>query len=268
MALPSAQASPGNQICISIVSHQHGAMVADLIRQLSQLSEVGQIVVTLNIPEALALPQHPSLQIIRNVHPKGFAANHNAAFLACSQAFFCPLNPDVSFQESPFGTLLSFIQQQTKPTIAAPLVLSPQGAIENSARRFPQIRTLLRKAVGTGNDALIAQDDQAFPSPWVAGMCMLFRSRDFSTLGGFDESYFLYYEDADICTRAWRAGMQVAVCQTARITHAAQRDSHRKLRYLRWHISSMLRYFWRYWGRYPTENYSKTIKSFPNSPLR
>jgi GT2 family glycosyltransferase len=65
----------------------------------------------------------------------------------------------------------------------------------------------------------------------------------FAALGGFDERYFMYYEDVDLCARVREAGLDVRLDPAARAVHAAQRDSHRRPRYLAWHLRSMLR-FW------------------------
>ena len=78
---------------------------------------------------------------------------------------------------------------------------------------------------------------------WVAGMFMVLRSETFRAAGGFDEGYFLYYEDVDLCWRLQRSGLRAALLPTVRAIHDARRSSHRKLRYLLWHGKSMLRFF-------------------------
>jgi len=77
----------------------------------------------------------------------------------------------------------------------------------------------------------------------VAGFFMLFRSAAFRSLGGFDERYFLYYEDFDLCCRLRAAGHAIAWVPQARVVHDARRTSHRNARYLVWHASSVLRFF-------------------------
>jgi GT2 family glycosyltransferase len=85
---------------------------------------------------------------------------------------------------------------------------------------------------------------QALPfSPdWIAGMFMLFRSELFREVGGFDERYFLYYEDVDLCFRLRQHGYEVILVPDARAVHFAQRQSHRNLRYLLWHVRSLVRF--------------------------
>jgi len=76
-------------------------MVGRLIGQLLAFPEVAQIILTLNVPESVALPDNARVTVISNAEPKGFGANHNAAFAACTQTFFCPLNPDIEFDRNP-----------------------------------------------------------------------------------------------------------------------------------------------------------------------
>ena len=68
---------------------------------------------------------------------------------------------------------------------------------------------------------------------------MVFPARVFAELRGFDERYFLYYEDVDLCCRARLAGYDVLLDETACVTHDGLWDSHRNPRYLRWHLASM-----------------------------
>lgn len=213
-----------------------------------------EIILTFNIPESLSsipndLP-YP-VRLIENVTPKGFGANHNAAFMVASGEWFCVMNPDIRLPQNPFPAL---IEKLSEPSvgIAAPAVLSSQGVIEDSVRHFPTPFSLLRKAAGKDDGRYSYMlDTPAFKADWVAGMFMLFRAEDFRHVGGFDEGFFLYYEDVDICSRLGRMGRQVVVCPTAKVIHDAQRTSRHNLRYMRWHVSSLLRYLGKHWLRLP-----------------
>jgi N-acetylglucosaminyl-diphospho-decaprenol L-rhamnosyltransferase len=180
--------------------------------------------------------------VIHNERAKGFGANHNAAFDAGRTDFFCVLNPDVRLEQDPFPALLEILANP-KIGVAAPLIVNPLGAIEDSARRFPTPGRLLRKVLFKTRSADYPIKTEVVLPDWVAGMFMVFRTELFRAAGGFDESYFLYYEDVDLCWRLHRLGYGVALQPTVRAIHAARRSSHRKLGYLRWHVSSMLRFF-------------------------
>ena len=83
---------------------------------------------------------------------------------------------------------------------------------------------------------------------------LLVRSAAFRASGGFDERYFMYSEDAELCLRLQLAGGRIRQVADARVMHAAQRASRRSWQHFRWHVTSLLRYwssatYWRYLAR-------------------
>lgn len=227
-------------------------MVGRLVAQLLLCPEVSLILVTLNIPEVFELPEDQRIRVLHNVSPRGFAANHNAAFEESREEYFCPLNPDIEILGNPFTALL-VATSEADIAMSAPRVDSPSGSQEDSWRRFPTVFSLFRKVFGIGNGSYpVPPDGRIFSPEWVAGMCMLFRSADYRALGGFDEGFFLYYEDVDICVRLWKSGRRLVVCPGVTVIHDARRDSHRNFRHLRWHLASVTRYFLKHWGRLPS----------------
>jgi GT2 family glycosyltransferase len=244
-----------DSIVVSIVSHNHGEMVSGLVRQLLNCSEVRGIVVTCNIPEVINLPDDERVSLINNSMPKGFSANHNAAFETVAGdaecLFFCPINPDVRLQANPFSPLLTAFNDKAA-ALVAPLVVGVDGVVQDSHRRFPTLRSLFSKSLGgaDGRYAVVSSQPDFHPE-WVGGMFMLFRTESFLQLGGFDEGFFLYYEDVDICARAWKQGFKIVACPSAVVVHDARRDSRRKLRFMFWHLSSLARYFRKHWLRLP-----------------
>jgi GT2 family glycosyltransferase len=226
-------------------------MVSHLVDALLNCPEVTQILVTKNVPENLSLQSNERVTIIENATPKGFGANHNAAFAYATQPFFCPLNPDIELSGNPFPKLVASMNQ-VQAALMAPMVKAPNGAIEDSVRKFPTLTGLLTKLAGVsdGRHAFTEDGGPFFPD-WVAGMFILFRRPAYVRLEGFDERYFLYYEDVDICVRAWQSGLKVACNPEVAVIHTAQRDSHRRFRHMCWHLASMGRYFRKYWLRLP-----------------
>jgi GT2 family glycosyltransferase len=204
------------------------------------------------LPENLCLPEDDErVEVIRNTFPLGFGENHNQAFQRIGEVYFCPLNPDIALLGNPFAKLVAAMEHSDSE-ISAPRVVSPEGHPEDSVRGFPTFPGLIAKVLRISSGQLqFYAHSESFHPDWVAGMFMLFRSDAYAALGGFDERFFLYYEDVDICVRAWRAGMKVVVCPSVSVVHDAQRDSHRSLRHLRWHLASMARYFVKHFGRLP-----------------
>ena len=237
-------------ITVSIISHGHGTMAAPLVNKLLTFSEIEKVILTLNIQELVNVPADDRIQVIQNTSPKGFGANHNQAFSFCDSPFFCVLNPDISFSENPFPGLLQSVSDGVG--LVAPIVQNLDGGIEDSVRKFLSPLSILRRRLfGYQDGYSYAQGDVNFYPEWVGGMCMLFKSSAYSGVGGFDEAYFMYVEDVDICTRLWKAGYKVLVCPSTVIFHDARRASRKNLQHLRWHIAGLFRYFFKYLGRLP-----------------
>ncbi len=238
-------------ITVSIVTHGHGVMLPKLLVQLLAMPEIKQIIVTINVPESIESTTDQRITLIRNQQPKGFGENHNQAFLLCKTLYFCVLNPDIDFNVNPFPRLLDSLYQ-THAGLIAPMVKNKQGEIEDSIRCFPTlVSTLKRKLFFTYSDYKFSQDDPDFYVEWVAGIFMLFQSSAYSAVNGFDENYFMYVEDADICTRLWQADYRVLACPSSMIIHEARRASRHDWHHFHWHIASLLRYFTKYTGRLP-----------------
>ena len=208
-----------------------------------------ELIVTENIPDPhrLAnLPDSCATQVICNDRPKGFGANHNQAFQHASGDLFCVLNPDVRLAHDPFPALRSAMKA-SRASAVAPAVIAADGSVEDSARHFPTPWSLVLRLFGKNDGCYtFALGDPPLSVDWVAGMFVLFDGALFRRLGGFDEGFFLYCEDVDISARVWKAGRSVVVCPVVQAVHNAQRTSHRKLKYLRWHIASYMRYFVKY----------------------
>jgi GT2 family glycosyltransferase len=234
-----------NLISISIISHGHGGLVARLLDDLRRFSPAGiEVILTLNIEEGLPF-RHDSfpfaVRIMRNPRPKGFAANHNAAFGVASGNLFCILNPDIRLSADPFPALVEELKDKSVGA-AAPLILGVDGSIEDSARPFPTFLSLLRKALGIAPKRYYEIGMTSISPDWVGGMFMLLRRDAFDAVGGFDARYYLYYEDVDLCARLRRKGYDIRLVPKASAVHLARRQSRREVKYMLWHLRSVVRY--------------------------
>jgi N-acetylglucosaminyl-diphospho-decaprenol L-rhamnosyltransferase len=236
-------------IHVSVVSHGHGALLRDLLSDLSQRASIAlEITITLNVPESLTFEPRDiplPVTIVENTCPRGFGANHNAAFARSSpsEGYFCVVNPDVRLGPGVLVRLVETLCAHPSAAVVAPRVRDQAGRVQNSARRLPTPGRLIRRAARALPRLDYPPGRGCRQADWIAGMFMLFPSRAFAELGGFDEDYFLYYEDVDLCCRARLAGYDVLLDETASVTHDGLWDSHRNPRYLRWHLASMARFF-------------------------
>lgn len=233
---------------VSIVSHGQGALVRDLLRDLAADGSAGlAVTLTLNVPELLAFDPAQSpfpLSVVHNASPRGFGANHNAAFSrSAGEGYFCVANPDVRLRPGVLARLQDTLAAHPSAAVAGPRVRNQAGRVQNSARRLPHPSRILRRILRALPPLDYPLGTGWRQADWVAGMFMVFPARIFAELGGFDERYFLYYEDVDLCCRARLAGYDVLLDEGACVTHDGLWDSHRDPRYLRWHLASMARFF-------------------------
>jgi GT2 family glycosyltransferase len=232
-------------LVLSVVSHGQRELVVGLLGDLmAYVRTPFRLILTENIPEAPDFPVAEysfPIELIRNQERKGFGANHNAALERAGDEWFCVLNPDIRLTVDPFPTLLAVAQDQ-RIGVVAPVVTGPDLAPEDHARAFPSVFTLIAKAFGHRPRHRSTAGEAVYFPDWVAGMFMLLRCDTLRSLRGFDERYFLYYEDVDLCARIRDRGLEVAVCTGATVIHAARRESRRNPHYAAWHLRSAARF--------------------------
>jgi N-acetylglucosaminyl-diphospho-decaprenol L-rhamnosyltransferase len=234
------------KMSLSIVSHAQIGLISRLLNDLQEhcAHRDIEIILTLNLPEQLPFDENSfafPIKLIKNPTPLGFGANHNQAFAASSGAYFCILNPDILLQSDPFDALLLALTD-IGTGVVAPRVVNVEGGLEDSARFFPTPIEIIGKVFGRPSNVYKSDAVIGFPD-WVAGMFMLLKREVFHEIQGFDTRYFMYYEDVDLCATLAAHGYRSALCNSVTVIHDARRTSHRKLRYLKWHLTSMLRFF-------------------------
>jgi N-acetylglucosaminyl-diphospho-decaprenol L-rhamnosyltransferase len=235
-----------SQVTISIVSHGHGSMVIDLLRDLAMVTDCTfDVVLTLNIAEVESFKEYIwpfKVTVIRNLRPRGFAQNHNTAFSTSNSPFFCIINPDIRLHK---GSINALIHSLGDPSCGAagPLVLSPQLGVEDSARKFPTLPRLAKRFITGVRESEYKIGHSLLSVDWLAGMFVVFGRETYVTVGGFDEGFFMYLEDVDICRRIRAKNLQVCLNPEFQVIHAAQRASKKNIQHLTWHIRSVFRYF-------------------------
>ncbi|WP_419816369.1 glycosyltransferase [Glacieibacterium sp.] len=234
-------------LTLSVVSHGHGGLLTSLLDDLDNQATLAgtKVVVTLNVAEDLSFDSYANIlvTVVRNSVPKGFGANHNAAFEHCTTRWFAVLNPDLRIAEvEPFSSLVRLAATIPNVGVLAPRILSSCGETEDAVRtNLTPWSLLLRRhgRRGVVTPDLPTRRGRAFY--WLAGMSLMFDAAAYRQIGGFDERFFLYCEDYEICARLYANGYALAVDRHSKIVHDAQRDSHRSVKHLVWHLTSLLR---------------------------
>ncbi|MEO0078867.1 MAG: glycosyltransferase family 2 protein, partial [candidate division WOR-3 bacterium] len=171
----------------------------------------------------------PLLQLGANLG-YGAAANR-AARQACGE-YLAVANPDIAFGRDTARRLVDCLDTQERVGVVGPQLVYPDGTPQPSARRYPRLRYLLvgRRSplvrlmprLRSAREFLYAGTEQAtgpVEVEAVLGTCMVFRRSAFDAVGGFDERYFLFAEDMDICRRLADNGWKSVVEPMARLEH-------------------------------------------------
>lgn len=183
---------------------------------------------------------HPlGAEVIELSSNRGFAAGCNAGLDRVSDSdIVVLLNPDVFVAEEFFRRLMA-LSWSDDLAARGPLILDPDGTVEQSARTFPGLatgfagRTSLLARIAP-NSALVRRELRADPSggsktvDWVSGACLIAPAESFRRVGALDEGYFLYWEDADWCRRASYAGLRVEFEPSLVATHRQGTSSARR----------------------------------------
>jgi N-acetylglucosaminyl-diphospho-decaprenol L-rhamnosyltransferase len=169
---------------------------------------------------------------------RGFAAGVNLAAARSRAPFLLLLNPDTIVEGPVIQALETWLTSHPDVGVAGARVLNGDGTVQQTARRFPDVTTLLggrtgwltrrfpgnwlsrRNLLGQGTNAPVEVD-------WLSGACLMTRREVFDEIGGFDESFFLYWEDADYCHRVARAGFRrMYVPAAAPVRHLVGASAH------------------------------------------
>ncbi|HEX2850726.1 MAG TPA: glycosyltransferase family 2 protein [Acidimicrobiales bacterium] len=168
----------------------------------------------------------------------GSGANRGAARAAAGTDYLLVTNPDVVVDPAAVKALEATLDARPELGLVGPRIDQPDGEVYPSARVFPKLGDAVGHAflglVWPGNRftrryRMLDRDvTQPADVDWISGSCFLARRAAWDQLSGFDEGYFMFGEDVDLCWRAWRAGWSVAFEPGATVVHieGVSRDRH------------------------------------------
>jgi GT2 family glycosyltransferase len=208
------------------------------VRQWSQSVRYEVIVVDNASPQGPGrLELAGGLRLIRSTENKGFGAGCNLGASFASGQYLLFLNPDTRFENDVLGVLLQFLETHPSATLAGPLVEDEAGKISfDAGRSLPTLgNEFLQHSTLAFRFPKGAWTSQPYLSRWdhlstrevetVLGACMLVRSKSFHEIGGFDEKFFLYSEELDLCHRLRQGGGQIWYVHAAKLLHKERQST-------------------------------------------
>ncbi|WP_264227927.1 galactosyltransferase-related protein [Pantoea ananatis] len=244
-------------IFISLVSHNHAEMIMktfffqDLAAKYNVVlkNNVGQDSSVLNV-----YCKANKIHLIDNNYGIGFGSNNNINFKYCVDVLgmqkddiFILINPDVAINTKSIDDLIALINKYDADV--AGISLFKDEGFKNrdlSVRKYPTFISFFSSLLGIKRECYFASfsaHEEAVDMEWVAGSFIAFKSSSYRKVQGFDENYFMYCEDIDICYRAKSQGMKLLYFPQIKAVHTAQHNNRKIFsKHFLWHLTSALRF--------------------------
>ncbi|HVH06921.1 MAG TPA: glycosyltransferase family 2 protein [Myxococcota bacterium] len=166
-------------------------------------------------------------RVLRSEQNGGFGAGNNLGVRAAPADWYLLLNSDARLAPGALGALLAEGARDPGLGLLGPRIVGPDGEPHTSCFRYPSPLSQLIDAAGSGPvtkglarwNVPLPPDATPVDPDWISFACVLVRAAAWAAAGGFDEGYFLYYEDVDFCRAARRAGWRIGFVPEARAVH-------------------------------------------------
>lgn len=197
---------------------------------------------------------HQNLTYIFNEKNLGYGKGHNLILNKLNSDFHLVLNPDVDFNPEILTALIQRINSEKSLGLISPKAYYPDGSLQYLCRKNPTFISLINRLFNFSNQLTekteyrtIDLENQHFNPEFIHGCFMVFKTEVFKNLKGFDERFFLYMEDADICRRLWNSGLKIEYFPEVSIVHQHRRASKKNVGLFFIHLQSAFQYFFK-WG--------------------
>ena len=185
---------------------------------------------------AMVKNEFPQVQLIANKENLGFAAANNQAWKQSSGDFILLLNPDAFVKQGAVYNAMKFLEAHPECGICGGRLVKPDGTLDPSARRFPTFLNKLfvlsgwrsrfpRSRLFSGHEFGHFDHNSIIEVDWVPGTFTMSRRKMLEQTGLFDERFYIYYEETDLCQTAKKLGWKVYFLPWAEIIHVGGASS-------------------------------------------
>jgi GT2 family glycosyltransferase len=196
--------------------------------------------------------ENPEVRFLFNERNGGFGYGMNEGMKVAKGDYYVLCNCDVRFLPGhSVSEFLSFFKEH-RVGICGPRIIDEQGRLQDSCRHFVTVRRFverhIKRILQRKEIVLNARFDYSRIQyvDCVIGACMIINRQVIETIGGFDEHYFLYSEDMDLCTQSWQAGFPVVYYPKLTVEYKGTRSA----RHSRYYAKVFMRSQWRYWRKW------------------
>ena len=214
-----------------VVTYNSSAYVRACVEPLCNDEQINVVVVdNHSTDDTVETVSQLDVRLIRQAENRGFAVGCNTGWHAGTSKFVVFLNPDCRADPADLRSLVGLLDAHPTWGAVGPRLVDESGAIEHSQHRFlsPAVSfaraMLLHRLLPRSPWTLDVTDPLAYDKPgqpdWLGGACIALRRETLEELNGFDERFFMYCEDMDLCKRIRQAGAAVHYTPEITIQHA------------------------------------------------
>lgn len=239
-------------VCVTYLSRDLADPLCDMLRPFPNIILVDNA--STDGTAASLRERLPHATVIENTHNEGYGRACNLALAGVCTPLTLLINPDCVISPDSLATLMATLQRYPSTGLVAPQSLDRDLSPRKSYRPAFHLRM---------NKARYRVPDATCSAQWVHGCCLLLRTHAFHRIGGFDERFFLFFEDDDLCLRMQNAGFDCLLEPAATILHTGGASSTPTLRnrFLRCYhyVRSKHLITQKYLGREPARSYLAKI---------
>lgn len=176
----------------------------------------------------------------------GFGRAHNLILNKIKDYnYHLVLNPDVCFKIKVVENLINVLSNNNELALVAPKILYPDYSYQISCRKYPTLFQLILRRLGINNSSYYSVQELSKPIyvDFIHGSFLLFKTNDLIKINGFDERYFMYVEDIDICKKIDTINKKKLYYPLEFIYHGFEKGSAKKINLFFYHITSIFKYF-------------------------
>jgi GT2 family glycosyltransferase len=206
--------------------------------------------------------EYPQVRLIENGRNLRFAKGNNVAIRASQGEYVLILNPDTIIHDGTLDKLTVFADSHPEAGAFGCKILNSDGSIQECVRPLPTVRSEWIAALGLGGLAHLSEwfhpgvyvdwkGDTERTVGWLAGCFILIRGDLLKRLGGFDEQFFYYFEDTDLCWRIWDSGNPILYTPSVAITHLGGQSTNRRFSPIGFALDGQVTrylYYYKYYG--------------------
>jgi len=229
----ASEREPMNDISVAVISYNTRALLRQCVASVFA-DGGGDVVVADNGSTDgtvdMLRQEFGQVRVFVDRSNPGYGAASNAAIERCRSEYVLLLNSDTVVYPGALLALRAYLDAHPRVAIVGPRLCNPDGSLQRSLHQFPTplitlldyswVGPLLGRVPGL-RKLYVASDphDRARPVPWVTGAALAIRKSAFQSVGGFDASFFMYYEEVDLSYRLHKAGWETHFTPAAEVMH-------------------------------------------------